>query len=61
LLWAKIAIALCMLAREIGFAPEGLTKLFGDSKATLEGSLLDKMKRRERFLCEVLLRLWVRS
>jgi hypothetical protein len=60
---AKIAIALRMLAREMGFAPEGPTILLGDSKAALEGSLLDKTKRQERFLAaqKGMLRLWVRS
>ena len=60
---AKIAIALRMLAREMGFAPDGPTILLGDSKAALEGSLLDKTKRQERFLAaqKGMLRLWVRS
>ena len=59
---AKIAVALRMLAREMGWAHEEPTILLGDTKAALEGSLLDKMKRQGRFLAaqEAMLRLWVR-
>jgi len=60
---AKIAMGLRMLVREMGWEVSGPTILLGDSKAALEGSLLDKLKRQERFLAaqKAMLRLWVRS
>ena len=60
---AKIAFALRMIAVEMGFPPSRATCLLGDSKAAFEGSLLDKMRRQERFLAaqRAMLRLWVRS
>jgi hypothetical protein len=47
-----------MLACELGFAPRGPTRLLGDSKAAFEGSLMDRMPQKERFLAASRAMIW---
>ena len=60
---AKVVVALRIMAREFGFPPTGPTRIFGDAKAAFEGSLLDKIPRKERFMAamKAMVRLWVRD
>jgi len=60
---AKILVAFRILAAELGLRHDGPTSLMGDSKAAFEGSLMDKMPLKERFLAaqKAMLRLWIRD